>query len=182
MVASCGRFRCISGDDRRGLTRRLQLAGVSPKEEIHLFGGGLGPAAEAQCVRRQHGTVLMNAGTRYDIDDTDRVPPHVRLCHKILRDGLSAGFTAVELAQPSGSFPTARARLKAEWKPFMTFPVAVYTSLVERFKEMAGPNATIPVRLAGRDASVTLNVQRNEQGSEDLVLGFPANPLAEAAV
>jgi hypothetical protein len=32
------------------LTRRLQLAGVQPKEEIHLCGGGLGPAAEAQSV------------------------------------------------------------------------------------------------------------------------------------
>jgi hypothetical protein len=38
--------------DRRWLTRRLQLAGVSLKEEIHLCGGGLGPAAEAQSVRR----------------------------------------------------------------------------------------------------------------------------------
>jgi hypothetical protein len=27
----------------RSLTRRLQLAGVQPKEEIHLSGSGLGP-------------------------------------------------------------------------------------------------------------------------------------------
>jgi hypothetical protein len=37
----------------------LQLAGVELKEEIHLCGGGLGPAAEAQAVR-QHGRKLMN--------------------------------------------------------------------------------------------------------------------------
>jgi hypothetical protein len=38
---------------RRRLTRRLQLAGGKPKEEIHLCGSGLGPAAEAQAVRQQ---------------------------------------------------------------------------------------------------------------------------------
>ena len=34
------------------LTQRLQLAGGTPREEIHLCGGGLVPAAEAQAVRR----------------------------------------------------------------------------------------------------------------------------------
>jgi hypothetical protein len=49
-VASYG---TLATEDPCGLTRRLQLAGGKPKEEIHLCGGGLGPAAEAQCVRQQ---------------------------------------------------------------------------------------------------------------------------------
>jgi proline iminopeptidase len=44
----------------------LQLAGVTPKEEIHLSGGGLGPAAEAQSVRRGHwGLLAMEAIRRH---------------------------------------------------------------------------------------------------------------------
>ncbi len=39
------------------LTRRLQLAGVEPREEIPLCGGGLGPAAEAQAVRRRRNSI-----------------------------------------------------------------------------------------------------------------------------
>ena len=42
---------------RRCLTQRLQLAGVEPKEEIHLRGGGPLPAAETQAVRPQHAPV-----------------------------------------------------------------------------------------------------------------------------
>ena len=37
----------------RRLTQRLQLAGVEPREEIHLSGSGLPPAAETQAVKRQ---------------------------------------------------------------------------------------------------------------------------------
>jgi hypothetical protein len=125
----------------------------------------------------------MNATSRYDIDDTDRIRPHVRLCHDLLRKRLRSGFTAVELAVPAEALPTARGRMQTDWKPRMTFPVAVYDRLVAHFKQMAGSGGTILVRLAGRDASITLVVRPNDQGSEDLVLGVPAtNPAAEAAV
>jgi hypothetical protein len=48
----------LTREVRCRLTRRLQLAGVQLKEEIHLCGGGLGPAAEAQSVRRLRTTII----------------------------------------------------------------------------------------------------------------------------
>ena len=117
----------------------------------------------------------MNAKIRYEINDTDRIRPHIRLCHLILSEALASGFTAVELAATSGSPQQARAQIEGAWKPFMAFPVSVYDALVEHFKQMAGADGTILVQLAGRDASVTLRVRRNAQGSDDLVLSFPTN-------
>jgi hypothetical protein len=126
----------------------------------------------------------MDDNVQYEIDDTDRVPPHVRLCHVILREGLGAGFTAVELTTPPGAMPIARAMSEGSWKPLMAFPPPVYDQLVQRFKHMAGiaphlddTEGTILVRLAGRDATITLHA-RNDQGSEELVLYFPAKPVA----
>jgi hypothetical protein len=130
----------------------------------------------------------MNASIRYEIDDTERIQPHVRLCHRILSEALAAGFTAVELAAPPGAGPTARAQSDGSWKPFMAFPAAVYGMLVEHLKHMAGMapeqrdgDGTFLVQSAGRDAAVNLSARRNDQGFDELVLHFPAKPTAKAA-
>jgi hypothetical protein len=47
----------------------------------------------------------MNAGNRYEIDDTEQVRPHIRLCHRILSEALAAGFTTVELCAVPGEGP-----------------------------------------------------------------------------
>jgi hypothetical protein len=131
----------------------------------------------------------MNASIRYEIDDTERNRPHVRLCHRILSEALAAGFTVVELATPPGAIPTARAQIDGSWKPLMAFPPAVFSMLVEYLRHMASvapdqrhADGTILVRAAGRDASVTLSVRRNDQGADDLVLSFPTSPVGQAAV
>jgi hypothetical protein len=51
----------------------LQLAGVEPKEEIHLSGRGLGPAAEAQAVRRHGGTAFVDIPYLQDLSNVARV-------------------------------------------------------------------------------------------------------------
>lgn len=130
----------------------------------------------------------MNANVRFDIDDTDQVRPHVRLCHLMLSEALAAGFTVVELATRPGAEPTARTQVDGSWQPFMAFPPAVYSMLLNYFKHMAGvapeqqdAEGMILVRLAGRDASVNLRIRRNEQGVVELVLHFPAKPVTKAA-
>jgi hypothetical protein len=130
----------------------------------------------------------MSTPLRYEIDDTDQVRPHVRLCHRILSESLAAGFTAVELATPLGGMPTARAQQAGSWKSFMAFPPAAYRQLIEHFKQMASiapqePNgeSTSLVRVAGRDASVRVQARRNEAGSDELVLHFPQTSVAGAA-
>jgi hypothetical protein len=131
----------------------------------------------------------MSTVIRYEIDDTEQNRPHVRLCHRILSDALATGVTIVELATPIGALPTARAQIDGSWKPLMAFPPAVFNMLVEHLRHMAGVAldqrhvvGTILVRAAGRDASVALSVQRNDQGSDDLVLSFPTSPVGQAAV
>ena len=128
----------------------------------------------------------MNAPLRHDIDDTDQIRPHVRLCHLVLREALAAGFTAVELAAPPGAPPTARAQSGGAWKWFMAFPAGVYGSLVAHLKDMAGippeqreGQGTILVRLAGQDAAITLRARCNEQGVDELVLTLPAKAVAK---
>jgi hypothetical protein len=110
---------------------------------------------------------------RYNIDDTKWVRPHVRLCHLILSEALTRGYTAVKFQVSSGGLPSARAKTTGSWRPFMTFPVPVYKALVAYLKHMAGPDGTILVRLADRDASVRLAVRPNSHGSDDIVLRVP---------
>lgn len=130
----------------------------------------------------------MPTGTRHTIDDTVKGRPHVRLCHLILRESLAAGFSLLELTTPPGGTPAARVQLGGSWRPLMTFPPQVYGLLVEHFKQMAGvtreqPEAhgTILVRLAGRDASVTLSARRTAEGPDELLLHFPATAAGQAA-
>ena len=129
----------------------------------------------------------MTATARHVIDDTERIRPHVRLCHHILREGLASRFTAVEFNAAPGATPSARAQSDGAWKDFMAFPPPVYGMLVEHLKDMAGfaPEAreavgTILVRVAGRDASLTLRVRRNEQGSDEGTVAFPSTPVGKA--
>ena len=130
----------------------------------------------------------MNARTRYEIDDTERIRPHVRLCHRILSEALASGFSAVKLAALPEGMPTARAESEGSWKPFMAFPPAVYGLLVEHFKHMGGVapeqgdgDGTILVRAAGRDASINLTARRHRQGADELVLHFPVPSVTKAA-
>lgn len=130
----------------------------------------------------------MNAPIRHDVDDTEMVRPHIRLCHLLLRESMQAGLTTVEVTTPPGGVPTARALREGSWTPFMTFPTRVYGLLVEHFKHMAGAapdqpevEGTILVRLTGRDASVGLRVRRTDQGVDDLTLGFPPKPATQPA-
>jgi len=122
----------------------------------------------------------MNDTVRYAIDDTDRIRPHMRLCHRILSEGLTAGFPIVELSTPPDGMPTARAQVGDALQPFMAFPPPVYAMLVEYLKQMAGvpqessdATGTILVRLGERDASVGLSARRDEKGEDELVLHFP---------
>jgi hypothetical protein len=127
----------------------------------------------------------MQAGTRYQIDDTERNRPHIRLCHRMLSHGLITGLTAVELTAPAGTMPTARARHDGSWKALMAFPPAVYALLVEYFKHMAGlapeqgdAAGTILVQLAGRHGAIGLRARRNERGVDELILHFPNVPAS----
>jgi hypothetical protein len=130
----------------------------------------------------------MNAGKRFKIDDTEQVRPHIRLCHRILSEGLAAGFTIIELTAAPGTAPAARAQHEGTWKSFMAFPPPVYGQLIEYFKQMAGvasdapsTDGTILVQAAGRDAAVALRSRRNDQGVEELILHFPATSVDQAA-
>lgn len=120
----------------------------------------------------------MNAGIRYEIDDTSQNRPHVRLCNQILNQGVTGEFASVELVTRPGAMPTARVQVDGSWKPFMAFPPPVFAVMVEHFKHMAGvaqdqhADGTILVRTAGRDASVALRVRRDDPGSDALILSF----------
>jgi hypothetical protein len=118
--------------------------------------------------------------TRYVIDDSDRVRPHIRLCHRLLAEALVNGYGTVELVSPPGEMPGARAGVDGAWKPLMAFPSAVHDSLIGYLKEMADlppgsqvGTCTIQVRLADVDASITVSARRNDQGLEELTLHFP---------
>jgi hypothetical protein len=122
----------------------------------------------------------MNEDVRYAIDDTDQIRPHMRLCHRLLSEGLTAGFSIVELATPPDGMPTARAQVGDALQPLMAFPPPVYAMLVEYLKQMAGvpqessdASGTILVRLGGRDASVGFSARRDERGQDELALHFP---------
>jgi hypothetical protein len=122
----------------------------------------------------------MNAGTRHDIDDTDQIRPHVRLCHQILRDGITTPFAAVHLSTPAGAMPTARVQTQGKWEEYMAFPPPLYGHLVAHFRDMAGvapeerdAEGTVLVRLAGRDASIRFSARRTEAEGEGIVLTFP---------
>lgn len=129
----------------------------------------------------------MNHSTRHNIDDTDQIRPHMRLCHRMLSEGLTAGYTAVELATDPGGAATARAQTGGSWKSYMAFPSPVYQQLVVYFKQMAGlasdepaTAGTILVRYSGRDASIKLEARRSDQGADELLLLFPAGRDAAA--
>ena len=119
------------------------------------------------------------------IDDTDQVRPAVRLCHLMLREALAHGFATVELTVPDDGPPTARAEQAGEWSSFMAFPEAVYAALVEYLKIMAGVGeddreaaANILVRVAGRDATIDLELKPDPRGNSTVVLRFPAASTA----
>ncbi len=122
----------------------------------------------------------MGEAVRYTIDDTDRVAPHVRLCHLILRSALTEGFTAVELSCPPGEMPTARSQRDGRWEWYMAFPPPVYAQMTAYFKHMAGVPASthetegeMLVRLAGRETAIALTARTNDHGDDDVVLHFP---------
>jgi hypothetical protein len=122
----------------------------------------------------------MDAGIRYDIDDSAANRPHVRLCHRILSEALAGGFAAIELATPPAAMPTARVQVGGEWQWFMAFPPPACRTLVEYLRHMAGvahkprdADGTILVRCAGRDAAIALHARRDEQGRDALMLRFP---------
>lgn len=121
----------------------------------------------------------MGEAVRYTIDDTERVAPHVRLCHLMLRSALTEGFSALELACPPGEIPTARSERDGSWEWYMAFPPPAYGQIVDYIKRMAGvlpdqPDAVgrILVRLAGRDATITMTVRTSEHGEDEVVLRF----------
>ena len=130
----------------------------------------------------------MHAETRHEIEDTERSRPHVRLCHRLLREALASGCTTVALGRPPEGMPTARAERGGSWTPLMEFPPAVYGQLVDYFKHMAGvtpgqhrAHGTILVRATGRDASIALSARQNDQGVDELVLRFPTASTGNAA-
>jgi hypothetical protein len=129
----------------------------------------------------------MGERSRYDISDTDRVPPHVRLCHKILRESLAEGVTTVEFVG-AGSLPVVNRELASTWEPYMQIPAPGFAALVGQLRLMAvvaaepTPGAgTIRVRSAGRDADIALTAQRTSDGVELLTLRLPAMPLVTSA-
>lgn len=122
----------------------------------------------------------MGEAVRYNIDDTDRVAPHVALCHLILRSALTERFSAVALSHPPGETPTARSEHDGRWEWYMAFPPAAYGLMVAYYRKMAdlAPDAdetegTILVRLAGHQAAIGLTMRTNDQGDEEVVLHFP---------
>ena len=123
----------------------------------------------------------MTGNVRHEIDDTPQVRPHVRLCHQMLSEGLTSGFSAVELTPVPDAMPQARVQSAGSWKPYMAFPKAAYSQIVSRLREMAGlapdeadGDGAILVRWSGREASIALRAQRNEHGEERILLTFPA--------
>ncbi len=78
--------------------------------------------------------------TRYDITDNDRLPPHVRLCYKILRESLAQGVTAVELVG-AGSLPVVNRHVDGTWQPHMQLPIPAFAALARQLRLMAGPYA-----------------------------------------
>jgi hypothetical protein len=129
----------------------------------------------------------MNGQNRHDIADTDRVPPHVRLCRQILRESLAQGVTTVELVG-AGSLPAVNWQLEGIWQPYMQVPASNFAAVVRQLKLMADlgadqaqGSATIHVRSAERDAEVALTTQRTGDGVEMLTLKFPGAPPALAA-
>ena len=128
----------------------------------------------------------MDEPARYTIDDTEHVRPIVRLCHLILRSGLTEGFTAVELTCPPGEMPTARSERDGRWEWYMAFPSPAYGQMVEYYERMAGveagaheAEATILVRLAGRNATIGFTLRTNDRGDAELVLRFPEGSGAD---
>lgn len=129
----------------------------------------------------------MGEAVRYTIDDTERVRPIVRLCHLILRSGLTEGFSAVDLTCPPDEMPTARSQRDGRWEWYMAFPPPAFGLMVEYFKRMAGVEASaheaearILVRLAGRNGEIALTVRTNDRGDDELVLRFPEGWPADA--
>jgi hypothetical protein len=80
----------------------LQLAGAQPKEEIHLCGGGLEPAAEAQFVRRHAYVppfpgVIMPSQTSTIRIDNDRFDKWQRALGRTLTEQIRDALKAVPL-------------------------------------------------------------------------------------
>lgn len=122
----------------------------------------------------------MIEGERHAIDDTEQVRPPVRLCHLILSDSLARGVTSIKVAAGPGTIPTAWAQTGDAWQEYMAFPPAVYVTLLEHFKLMAGlapeerqAQGTILVRWQGRNASVALSVRPDANGVDEIALLFP---------
>jgi hypothetical protein len=129
----------------------------------------------------------MNAQNRHDVADTDRVPPHVRLCRQILRESLAHGVTSLEFVG-AGSLPAVNRQREGVWQPYMQVPPSNFAALVRQLKVMAdlGPDqaqggGTIHVRSGERDADVALTTHRTGDGVEMLTLRFPGAPPALAA-
>ena len=133
----------------------------------------------------------MNPSIRHNIDgEADRTErPHVRLCHRILREALAQHFETVEISTPDGLTAVGRAQVGAEWQDFMAFPLPAYQGLIAHFRQMAAftpgqaeGDGDIQVHLRGRDASVRLTIRRTNRGADDVLLRFPADSGTDAAV
>ena len=124
---------------------------------------------------------------RHVIDDSKVGRPHVRLCHEILREGLSQGFKSIVFDAAGGAVPSARALHAGVWQVFMSFPPPVYDMLVGHLRSMAGlgeeegnAGGTIQVTLGGKPSSVAVTVRRDEDGLVELALLFPTARITAA--
>jgi len=130
----------------------------------------------------------MNENVFHDIDDTDQIRPHMRLCHLILREGLENEIAEVASTPESTGALAARSKMGDSWKSFMEFTPPQYSTLVDYFKQMAevspelfDAEGNILVRLAGRDATIRLRIRRDEGGRDELSLQFPTAVASETA-
>lgn len=112
-----------------------------------------------------------------EADKTDT--PHVRLCHLLLRHALRNDVDLVEIEESSTSdnMSEARARIRGEWQPFMSFPHPVFRLLLDHFTSMADfgrptrdGTGTLRVYLGERTASIGLSVIKSPEGIAHVTL------------
>lgn len=114
------------------------------------------------------------------IDDTDRVMPHVRLAHMILREGLDKAHRTFLFLPPSDTRPLGTAQSGEAAQPEIGLPPAPYEAVVSYLKGMAGidehdgaAGGTVLLSLGGRHTSIGIVTRRDEHGQVELELLFP---------